>query len=97
MVEINEHLRNSPRQLRADIDANDGLDGAAGLYQSSDAAAFDRGGEEGRDRAFVAIGVAQPKYQRAKQSSHNGETHVAIILSQSLTLPDRSARTDSSI
>jgi hypothetical protein len=31
----------------------------------------------------VAIGVAQPKYQRAKQSSHNSETHVAIILSQS--------------
>src|SRR6516225_3078704 len=30
---------------------------------------------------MLAIGVAQPKYQRAKQSSHNGETHAAIILS----------------
>jgi hypothetical protein len=35
----------------------------------------------------VAIGVAQPKYQRAKESGHNGEAHVAITLSQSFTLP----------
>jgi hypothetical protein len=68
--------------LRADIDANDCLDCTAGLDQSSYVAAFDWGGEESRDRGLLAIGVAQPKYQRAKHRSHNRETHVAIIPSQ---------------
>src|SRR5205085_919827 len=63
-------------------DAYDCLDRAASLHQSRDAAAFDRGGEEGRDRAFLAIGVAQPDHQRAEQTRHNDETHVATILSQ---------------
>ena len=82
IVEINEHFRNSPRQLRTDIDADHCLDRAAGLHQSRDTAAFDRGSEEGRDRAFLAVGVAQPDYQRTKQTRHNYEAHVAIILSQ---------------
>jgi hypothetical protein len=41
----------------------------------------------------LAIGIAQPKYQSAKESSHNGKTHVAIILPQSLTVPPARALT----
>src|SRR5262249_34235116 len=79
VVEINEYLRNSPRQLRAHIDANDRLDSAAGLHQSRNVAAFDWGGEEGRDRALLAIGVAEPENECAKQNCYE-EAHVAAIL-----------------
>src|SRR5262249_30897013 len=75
------------RELQANIDADDCLDGAAGLHKSSNAAPFDGGSEEARHRSFLAVRVPKPDHQRAEKRSHNDETHVAIILSQPLTLP----------
>src|SRR5258708_37751663 len=75
IVKINEHFRNSPRQLRTDIDADNGLDGAAGLHQGRDTAAFDRGGEEGLGRASLAVCVAKARSQRAQQNGRRGESH----------------------
>ena len=46
VVEIDEHIRNAARELRADLDGQHRLDGAVGLHHGRDAAALNRRGEE---------------------------------------------------